>query len=107
MENYGFIGDDILIKTEKINFAIDKDFKKEIDKHIMKNKYKYESRTDFLYVAIRKLIQEDNEITTKEILFDLCKEIRELKSLINTSGRNINSIKSNLNKSNNHQYRRH
>lgn len=96
-----------MIKTEKINFAIDKDFKKEIDKHIMKNKYKYESRTDFLYVAIRKLIQEDNEITTKEILLDLSKEIRELKSLVNPSGRTINSIKSNLNKSNNNQYRRH
>ena len=106
MENYRFIGDDILIKTETINFAINKDFKKEIDEHIMKNKYKYESRTDFLNVAIRNLIQEDNEITTKEILLDLCKEIKELKILVNTSGRNINSIKSNLNKNNNYQYRR-
>ena len=95
-----------MVKTEKINFAINKDFKKEIDRHVEENTYKYESRTDFLNLAIRKLIQEDNEITTKEILLDLCKEIRELKILVNTSGKNINNIKSNLNKNNNYQYRR-
>lgn len=95
-----------MVKTEKINFAIDKEFKKEIDRHVKENIYKYESRTDFLNLAIRNLIQEDNEITTKEILLDLCKEIKELKILVNTSGRNINSIKSNLNKNNNYQYRR-
>lgn len=86
-----------MLKTETINFAINKKFKEDIDKHITKNKYKYESRTDFLYIAIRNLIQEDNEITTREILLDLCKEIRELKTLINKSDRNIN---------NNYQYRR-
>ncbi|OFO55293.1 ribbon-helix-helix domain-containing protein [Nosocomiicoccus sp. HMSC059G07] len=95
-----------MYKTERINFALDEKFKKQIDDHVKMFSDKYEDRTDFLNLAIRNLIEEDTGVTTKEALLNLTQEISDLKILINIAVRNTNNTSYKNNSTGGYQYRR-
>ena len=67
-------------EIKRLNFDIDTDLLKELDIHILKNKHKYITRSEFLRHAILTLLDLENEdnYTNKQIV----DEVKHLKSLL-------------------------
>lgn len=77
-------------QIKRLNFDIDTDVLKEMDVHILKNKHKFSTRSEFLRHAILNFLEEEKEpeYSNKHI----ANEIKHLKSLIELNSQYTYSI---------------
>ena len=68
--------------NKRVTFSTDEDFLNEINLYVARNKNKYRDRTDFMNVAVKKLMDDDNEFNTREQIKILEKQIKHLKKMI-------------------------
>lgn len=67
-------------EIKRLNFDIDTELLKELDIHILKNKHKYSTRSEFLRHAILTLLDLENE--DNYINKQIVDEVKHLKSLL-------------------------
>jgi len=68
--------------NKRVTFSTDEEFLNEINLYVAKNKNKYRDRTEFMNVAVKKLMEEENEVNTIKKINNLENEIKKLKSLL-------------------------
>lgn len=68
--------------NKRVTFSTDEEFLNEINLYVAKNKNKYRDRTDFMNVAVKKLMEEENEVNPIQKINNLENEIKKLKSLL-------------------------